>query len=268
MTGEAEVRRALEVAGLPAARLEARWLAEAAGGDPERLRAMLARRLTREPLDRILGHRGFWTLDLKLSPDTLSPRADTETLVALARDRAPARPVGVALRLLDLGTGTGAILLALLCELPGATGLGIDLAEGAVATARENAALADLAGRAAFATGDWGEGLAGPFDIVVSNPPYIPAGDIAVLEPEVRLHDPLRALDGGADGLDAYRRLIPQACGLLAPDGLLVLEIGLGQERDVGAIATAAGFGHLETRADLAGIPRALAFRPAPAARP
>lgn len=265
MSGETEARRALEAAAIPAAGLEARWLARAADGDAARLGAMLVRRLAREPLDRILGHRGFWTLDLKLSPDTLSPRPDTETLVSLARDRAPARP---ALRLLDLGTGTGAILLALLAELPGATGLGTDIAEGAVATARENAAAAGLAGRCTFAAGNWGEGLAGPFDIVVSNPPYIPAAEIAGLEPEVRLHDPLRALDGGPDGLDAYRSLVPQTLGLLAPDGLLVLEIGIGQERDVCGIAAAAGFRHLETRADLAGIARALAFRPALPAPP
>ena len=212
----------LRAAGVDTPELDARLLAEHALGltreqllmnpdapvAPEaaaRLHALVERRAAREPVSRILGERAFWTLELALNPDTLDPRPDTETIVEAALDALPGRDA--PLRILDLGTGTGCILLALLAERPNATGLGIDLSPQAVAAAAANAAPNGLAERARFQTGNWGDGLAERFDLVVSNPPYIPSGDIASLDPEVREHDPLRALDGGTDGLDAYRAI-------------------------------------------------------------
>ena len=262
----------LRAAGIAQPRLEARWLVEAllgerrlegaralSGEERVRLAAALARRAAREPRDRIEGAREFWSLTFRLAPATLSPRPDSETLVsaalALLGDRAR------SWRLLDLGTGSGCLLLALLSELPAATGLGIDLAPAAVATATENAARLGLAARARFLVDDWAQGQAGPFDLVVSNPPYIQTGDLADLEPEVRNFDPALALDGGADGLAAYRALLPQARRLLAPGGWLVLELGQGQAAAVGDLAVAAGLTHVSTRDDLAGIARALIGR-------
>jgi release factor glutamine methyltransferase len=265
----------LAAAGVPEPRLDARVLAAhvlglsgpaALGvrlGDPmparaaTRLDALIARRAAREPVGRILGTRGFWTLDLAVGPDTLEPRPDTETVVSAVLDRLPdrARP----LSLLDLGTGTGAILLALLFELPDATGIGVDIAPGAVATACANAAAHGLEGRARFVAADWADGLPdwpGPFDVVVSNPPYIATADLAGLDPEVRDHDPAAALDGGADGLDAYRRIIPLAAARLAPGGHLALEVGAGQAEAVAALMQAAGFGSPETVPDLGGVTR------------
>lgn len=224
-----------------------------------RLRAAVARRAAREPLGRILGRREFWSLDFALSAATLEPRPDSETLVqaVLARLGDRTRPW----RLLDLGTGTGCLLLALLSELPAAWGLGVDLAPGAAATAAANAAALGLAGRSAFLAADWGEALAGRFDVVLSNPPYIASADLPQLAPEVRAHDPLLALDGGPDGLAAYRRLLPGAARLLVPGGLLALEIGYDQGAAVAALAAEAGFYAVECLADLAGRPRVVAGR-------
>ncbi len=224
-----------------------------------RLEAELTRRAGHEPVSRIVGRRHFWTLDLAVTPDTLDPRADTEslieTVVAAIPDRS--RP----LRILDLGTGTGAILLALLSEYPSATGFGVDISEGALATARINADSHGLAERVTFARGNWGQGLEGPFDVIVSNPPYIERGDLAGLAPEVREHDPMLALDGGLDGLDAYRALIPAIAALLATDGLAVLEIGAGQADSVTEIAQSHGLKPAGRKADLGGIERALSFK-------
>lgn len=261
------LRRATEalrpVAGAAAA-LEARWLLEAASENDEVLAGLLARRLAGEPVDRILGRRGFWTLDLKIAPDVLSPRSDTETIVRAALERlAGEGRTGDRLRLLDLGTGTGAILLALLSELPNAVGLGIDASDAALETAATNAALAGLPARTDWRKGDWGSGLSGPFDVIVSNPPYIPSGDIAALDREVRDHDPVLALDGGADGLACYRAILPRLTGLLAPRGFAVLEIGFGQDRDVAALARAAMLDVVGLKPDLGGVPRAMVLRPA-----
>jgi release factor glutamine methyltransferase len=225
-----------------AAGLEARWLIEEAGTDSARLEALVLRRLAGEPVDRIIGRRGFWTLDLKVGPATLSPRSDTETVVRAARDRMVAdRSRSAPLRILDLGTGTGAILLALLAEFPGAQGLGIDISEEALAVARENADQTGLSARAVFQRGDWAEGLTGPFDLILSNPPYIPTHDILSLDREVRNHDPHLALDGGDDGLACYRLLLPQITAVLAENGFAVLEFGQGQGRDVAQLAKTAG---------------------------
>jgi release factor glutamine methyltransferase len=222
--------------------------------EAQSLEALVARRIGREPVSRILGRRGFWTLDLALGPDTLDPRPDTEILVELALAALPDREAPA--RVLDLGTGTGCILLALLSERSQATGLGVDIAPGALAVARDNARALGLDDRVTFQEGNWAAGLTGPFDLVVSNPPYIPAGDLDGLEPEVTRFDPRRALDGGPDGLDPYRILARECPPLLAGGGALAVEFGQGQEDDVAAILTAGGLAMVERRRDLAGIVR------------
>jgi release factor glutamine methyltransferase len=226
-----------------------------------RFETCVVRRLAGEPVARILGEKEFWGLPLQLSAATLVPRPDTETVVELALEllRAGgdlARP----LRIADLGTGSGAILLALLSELPAAQGFGTDISQDALRTAAANAARTGLSARATFVACDYAGGLSGAFDLIVSNPPYIRSGDIAGLAAEVRNHDPLAALDGGPDGLDAYRALIPQAAGLLAPGGALVVEAGAGQSGQIQALMTEAGLtSGSAPRADLGGIPRAVA---------
>jgi release factor glutamine methyltransferase len=234
--------------------------------ESDHLEALAQRRLAGEPVARILGIREFWGLPLKLSGATLVPRPDTETVVEralelLRTDGAIDRP----LRLADLGTGSGAILLALLSELPNARGFGTDISTDALETARGNAAQLGLADRATFVACDYAGGLSGPLDLIVSNPPYIRSADIAGLATEVRDHDPRAALDGGVDGLDAYRVLIAQSAGLLAPNGLLVVEAGQGQSGDIEALMTAAGLTTAgPPKGDLAGIPRAVSARRLP----
>jgi len=231
-----------------------------------RLDDFARRRLAGEPVARIIGEKEFWGLPLKLSPATLVPRPDTETVVELAlellrADGAPQRP----LRIADLGTGSGAILLALLSELPGAQGFGTDISEQALKTAAANAVSAGLAARTTFIACDYASGLLGAFDLIVSNPPYICAADIAGLAVEVRDHDPRRALDGGADGLDAYRALIPQAARLLTPGGVLIVEAGEGQSGPINDLMTLSGLAPAAApKADLGGIPRAVAGRKMP----
>jgi release factor glutamine methyltransferase len=231
-----------------------------------RLDQFAQRRLAGEPVARILGHKEFWGHSLQLSPATLVPRPDTEAVVELAlellrADGTADRPLRVA----DLGTGSGAILLALLSELPEAHGFGTDISAAALQTAAANAARAGLAGRATFIACDYATGLSGLFDLIVSNPPYIRSVDIGGLAAEVRDYDPLAALDGGADGLDGYRTLIPQAACVLAPGAVLVVEAGQGQSGDIEALMTAAGLTHNRApKADLAGIPRAVAGRKLP----
>ena len=231
-----------------------------------RLEDAARRRLAGEPGARIVGEKEFWGLPLKLSPATLVPRPDTETVVELAlellrADGAASRP----LRIADLGTGSGAILLALLSELPMAMGFGTDISEQALQTAAANAISAGLASRATFIACDYAAGLSGRFGLIVSNPPYIRAADIAGLAVEVREYDPRAALDGGADGLDAYRALIPQAALLLAPGAVLVVEAGEGQAASIDGLMTRAGLAPTgPPKADLAGIPRAVAGRKMP----
>lgn len=215
--------------------------------------AMVARRVRREPMALILGRQGFWTLELEVSRDTLIPRADSEAVVEAAL---AARPD--ARRVLDLGTGTGCLLLSVLNALPSAWGVGSDLSPAAAALAGRNARACGLADRAAFLAGDWAAPLTGRFDLVLSNPPYIPTVDLGMLMPEVADHEPARALDGGADGLDAYRRLAEALPGLLAPGGVAVLELGIGQHETVPALARAAGLAVLALHPDLGGVPRAL----------
>jgi release factor glutamine methyltransferase len=231
-----------------------------------RLEDFARRRLTGEPVARILGIKEFWGLPLQLSPATLVPRPDTETVVELALEilRAERHP-DRQLRIADIGTGSGAILLALLSELPDARGVGTDISLAALQAATGNAAHLGFAPRAAFVVCDHAAALSGVFDLIVSNPPYIRSAEIAGLAYEVREHDPPGALDGGADGLDAYRVLIPQAAQLLTPGGTLIVEAGLGQSGRIQGLMTAAGLTlQWPPKADLAGIPRAVAGRKAP----
>jgi release factor glutamine methyltransferase len=273
-------RRALAArltsAGIDSAELDARLLIGAALGldltglivaasreltpdESNRLESLATRRLDGEPVARILGQKEFWGLPLQLSAATLVPRPDTETVVELALELARGSPRHPQ-RIADIGTGTGAILLALLHEWPDAFGVGTDISRDALRTARRNASDLGLLPRAGFVACDYAAALAGPFDLIVSNPPYIRTGDIAGLAAEVRDHDPVAALDGGADGLDAYRALIPQAADSLGPGGALVVEVGLGQTSEIEALMTAAGLiVRHPVKADLAGVPRGIA---------
>lgn len=233
--------------------------------ESNRLDALASRRLAGEPVARILGVKEFWGLPLSLSPATLVPRPDTETVVELALDMLRAAPAKQGMRIADLGTGSGAILLALLSELHGAVGIGTDISQQAVETARGNAKRLGLADRVSFIRCDYALGLSGSFDLIVSNPPYIRSGDISGLALEVRDHDPPKALDGGPDGLDAYRALIPQAARILNPGAALVVEAGQGQAAQIEALMTAAGLvPHGAPKADLGGIPRAVGARKMP----
>ncbi len=229
--------------------------------EPERdaIAGLAARRLAGEPVARILGVKEFWGLTLSLSAATLVPRPETETVVESALEALGKRRYET-LRIADLGTGTGAILLALLHELRNATGVGTDLDATAIETARANAQALGLSPRAQFVRTDFGSGLDRPFNLVVSNPPYIATGEIARLAPEVRDHDPKLALDGGSDGLDAYRTIAAQLPTLLNAHGVAVVEIGIGQAAQVEAIFKPAGLRLTGAKADLAGIARALTF--------
>ena len=231
-----------------------------------RLEEFAQRRLAGEPVARVVGHKEFWGLPLKLSSATLVPRPDTETVVELALEMLRADgALSSPLRIADLGTGSGAILLALLSELPNAQGFATDISEAALQTAASNAANAGLGKRATFVACDYASDLSGPFDLIVSNPPYIRSADIADLAADVREYDPLAALDGGADGLSAYRALIPQAARLLAPGGALVVEAGEGQSGQIEALMVAEGLTPAgPPKVDLAGIQRAVAGRKMP----
>jgi release factor glutamine methyltransferase len=265
-----DVRRRLEAAGVDTPVIDARMLVEAGAGvsrldivtDPRRamgddqvaaVEALALRRIAREPISHILGRKGFWKLDLAVSRDVLTPRPETEFLVEAALEfLAPDR----AARVLDLGVGSGAILLAVLSERPQAIGVGVDASAAALPVARANADALGLSARAQLRTGDWGAGLDRGFDLIVSNPPYIASGEIADLAPEVSRYEPHLALDGGADGLDAYRALLPHISALLAPSGRFALEVGHGQAQAVWALAEQAGLAPIDIRADLAGINR------------
>ncbi len=270
-----ETARGLAAAGIEEPRREARQLARVVLGDASSavydrtramapaeaatLRAAAARRAGHEPLARIVGRKEFWSLSFDLNEATLVPRPDSETLVEAALASLPDR-MG-AYRLLDLGTGSGCLLLALLSERPAARGIGVDRSVTALQQAAANARGLDSSARAAFVASDWGMALSGSFDLIVSNPPYVEQATLAKLAPEVALHDPVLALDGGPDGLAAYRALIPQAASLLAPGGALVLEIGQGQCESVAALLAASGLVDPAVSHDLAGIARALCVR-------
>ena len=219
--------------------------------------AMAERRLAREPVSRILGERSFWSFDLLVTPAVLDPRPDTETVVDGALEVLAERQ-GEALSILDLGVGSGALLCALLDVFPQARGIGVDLAREACAVARENLARCELAPRAQVRQGSWEAGAPGPYDLVASNPPYIESAALAGLDPEVRLYDPPLALDGGPDGLTAYRDICALLPALVAPGGFAIFEVGAGQAQAVAALLTAQGFTDVRAKRDLAGVERAV----------
>ncbi len=227
--------------------------------------ALAARRLKREPVARIQGAKEFWSLTLAVTPDVLVPRPDTETVVEAALDFVARGGLHMEkLRILDIGTGSGALLLALLSELPNAVGLGTDISAAAAEVARANAERNKLAARCDFVVCDIAAGVQGKFDLIVANPPYVARGDIATLAPEVRGYDPAIALDGGNDGLTAYRAIAAEAPRLLAEGACLIVELGAGQEPAVAALFTNAGLRVTGVRKDLAGIARALSATTTP----
>ncbi len=265
----------LKGAGIPSPRQEGRLLlAEALSVPPEKLvlepglsleeteysrfEAALEKREKRMPMAQVLGRREFWSLSFKVTADTLDPRPDSETLIEAVLAAFPDR--GAPLRLLDLGTGSGCLLLTLLSEYPNASGLGIDISDAACLVAAENATSLGLASRAIFAVGDWGRGVDGAYDVIVSNPPYIPEAEIETLAAEVADFEPRLALSGGADGLDCYRDLMPDIARLLAPGGRAFLEIGEGQAGDVSALAEKSEMALVAGIADLGGIVRCLSL--------
>jgi release factor glutamine methyltransferase len=227
-----------------------------------RVQVPLRRMVAGEPLSRIFGRREFWGLEFSLSPDTLDPRPETETLIEAVLKREPDR--SAPRRLLDLGTGTGCLLLALLAEFPAASGVGLDIAEGAVTTAARNAVYLGLADRARFFVGDWTTAVSGKFDAILANPPYIASEALALLPREVACHDPWRALDGGADGLRSHRAIAEAAPRLLSPRGILAIEIGAGQADAIVTIMKENTLIVDGVEKDLAGIARCVIARPAP----
>jgi release factor glutamine methyltransferase len=274
---------ALKAGGIDSPSIDARLLMEVAAGasradiltDPYRtvteaqqamLDGFVARRLKREPVSRILGKKGFWKIMLNVTPDVLSPRPDTEAILDVVM---LAYPPHQAFQMVDLGTGSGAILLAILAERAGATGLGTDISFEALAVARDNAASLGLDRRCDFLRTEWAAGMADhSFDLVVSNPPYIPSGDIDGLDPEVRDHDPRLALDGGPDGLEAYRQLAPEIMRIMKPGGVFAVEIGWDQGPQVKALFEAAGFTDVIVVKDLSDRDRVVTNGPDPRTNP
>jgi release factor glutamine methyltransferase len=226
-----------------------------------RFERLLRRRLAREPMAYILGEREFWGLPFAVETDVLIPRPETETLIEAALDLFPDR--AQALRILDLGVGSGCLLLSLLHLYPEATGSGVDNSPAALRIAAGNAARLEVAQRAALVGGGWAAAPSGPFDLIVSNPPYIAENEVSSLEPEVREHEPRTALIAGPSGLEAYRDLLPEVPARLAPGGALLLEVGRGQADDVAGLARKAGLTQAQRRRDLAGVERCLVLRAA-----
>lgn len=267
------IMQRLSQAGIKETRLEARLIlchvlavdTAVLIGYPERavnaqqgaeIETILERRCQREPLSQIFGQKEFWSLPFKVTADTLTPRPDSETLIEAVLRYRP--EFDQPLRILDLGTGTGCLLLSLLSEYPNASGVGVDISQAAVVVAQENAKALGMAKRCTIMQGSWFDPVAGqePFDIIISNPPYIPQGEKASLQPEVRKYDPDLALFGGIDGLDPYRHLAAQAANYLIDDGLVVVEFGQGQESKIRSIVELNGLKTIEECSDLAGITR------------
>jgi release factor glutamine methyltransferase len=249
----------LAALGIDATEFAMRPLERLTADEAARLASWTIRRLAHEPVARILGEAEFWGLRFVLSADTLVPRPDTETVVATALDLVAGR--NQALKIADLGTGSGCLLVSLLHELPQAIGIGIDRAPGAAGTAKLNAQRNGVAARCLFVVSDWAAALADGIDLIASNPPYIASKVVDRLEPEVREHDPRLALDGGADGLDAYRTILGDSRRLLSPTGHLVLEIGYDQEAALRGLAAEFGFTVVRFVTDLAGNPRCVALK-------
>lgn len=223
----------------------------------DRISELVERRANGEPVAYILGEREFWSLPLMVSPATLIPRPDSETLIELVLEHYSDCPPG---RILDLGTGSGCLLLALLSEFKMATGVGVDISADAIAVAAENAKRVGIFDRCDFLQGNWTKGQVNTFDLIVSNPPYIPTRDIDGLDKDVRAFEPMTALDGGDDGLDMYRAIFSAISQVLSADGKVVVEIGIGQRDDVCGIALSHGFDLVQVRADIGGIIRGLMF--------
>ncbi|MDG2243492.1 MAG: peptide chain release factor N(5)-glutamine methyltransferase [Rhodospirillaceae bacterium] len=269
-----ESANSLKASGAESPRLDARMLASAVlecspndilmqstatmrDREYDRFQGLVSRRLKGEPVSRIIGVREFWSLPFSLSADTLDPRPDSETIIEAVLNNPPnsgSKPPSV----LDVGTGSGCLLLALLSEWTSATGVGVDVSEGATKIARANAGELGMAQRAHFVVGDWLRSVEGRFDVIISNPPYIREDEIPALSPDVRLYDPRLALLGGHDGLDAYRKFIPECGRLLRPGGVLVFELGRGQDADVSRMLKSEGLARIETHRDLNGIVRCL----------
>ena len=264
------LRRKLKDAGIESADLESRIVLKhvlgigdadlitggerkISGQESARIDSLFQRRLAREPLSRILGQREFHGLIFRVTPDVLDPRPDTETLVDAALLKFKVGPPG---RVLDLGTGTGCILIALLKEWPQAEGVAVDISESALDVAKQNAKRHGVENRIAFLRSDWFEKVQGTFDLIVSNPPYIPCRDIPNLDPEVKNHDPILALSGGEEGLDVYKMLITETKKYLRPGGAAFFEIGFGQQNDITRIVGNAGATLSRIYPDLGGIPR------------
>lgn len=271
-------RDKLKAAGVDSPVLDSRLLLEAGAGvlrmdivtDPRRalspeqvagVDALVARRVAREPVSHIIGRKAFWTLDLIVNPSVLTPRPETEFLVEFALAMLPKTEPA---RLLDLGVGSGAILLSVLAERDLTSGVGLDVSSDALAVAEGNAAALKLDNRAQFHHGDWSTEFGEQFDLVLSNPPYIPTADIDTLAPEVSRHEPRLALDGGPDGLDAYRAIVPRFAALVKPGGAFAFEVGAGQAASVEGFIAAAGYEVLPSKSDLGGIVRVVAGRRGP----
>lgn len=271
----AEAVEQLEEAGVDSAHLDARLLlsrvlgvsrayltmhADAYLSDSELMAfdVLVERRAAREPMAQILGEREFWSLNFRVTADTLDPRPDSESIIEAVLRYVPSKQS--RLLMADFGVGSGCLLLSLLSEYPRAHGLGVDMSAAALEVAEKNAHTLGLSTRATFHQTSWGEGVIGRYDVIVSNPPYIRESDMAALEPEVTQYEPHSALVGGEDGLEAYRALLPDVKRLLAPNGIAVLEFGQGQAADVTAIAEANELRMLETCKDLAGIERCAVF--------
>jgi release factor glutamine methyltransferase len=270
-----DVRRRLEAVGVDTPVIDARLLVEAGAAvsrldmitEPRRplsptqvaaVEALARRREAREPIAHIFGRKRFWTLDLAVTADVLIPRPETELLVETALETIAAEAPA---RVLDLGVGSGAVLLAVLSERPRASGVGVDISEAALAVATANARAHRLSDRAEFRLGDWTAGGEGEFDVVLSNPPYVASSAIDALAPEVARYEPRLALDGGGDGLDAYRAIVAGLGRMLAPGGAFAFEVGHGQAEAVRALAYAAGLSADVVRRDLSGAPRVVAGR-------
>jgi release factor glutamine methyltransferase len=233
---------------------------EPLGSAAPKVQEVAERRAVGEPLSRIVGKREFWGLSFAITPHVLDPRPETETIVEAALSILSDRRED-PMRILDLGVGSGALLCGLLTEFGGARGVGVDVSADAAEVAKGNLQACGLSLRAEIHIGDWTSGLEGRFDLIVSNPPYIPTADLPRLPREVRDFDPWLALDGGIDGLDAYRRILPESKRSLAPGGWLLAELGATQAADVTAIANQCGFADVRTYQDLAGANRVVAVR-------
>ena len=227
--------------------------------DPSSYFDLVEKRAAHVPYSRIVGKREFWSLDFQLTDDTFDPRPDSEVVVSSALQSIPNK--SAVLRIADMGTGTGCLLLALLSELQNATGVGVDRNSATAAVAAANAFNLGLQTRADFIVGNWGASLSGKFDLIVANPPYISTSAIRELAPDVRLHEPILALDGGADGLDAYRAVAPDLARLLVPGGLTAIEVGIVQAAGVTEILDAVGLTVISVDRDLSGVDRCIVCR-------